>query len=311
MTYLVTGGTGFIGSYVVRELTGQGEKVVAFDWMPQGGMLSSVLGERAGEVPVVSGNIANSWDILKAANNNQVEAIIHLAGLLREASDTNPPLATEVGCQGVVNVLETARLLRLRRVVLASSIHVFGGYTGGELILDDTPPRPVNVYGICKVFSESMARYYFDTYGVDTIGLRFTMVHGYGRLRGAPLQADLIGKAALGVPATAPFGDGVVDTMDVSDAARAAVLACRAPRTRTRVFNMSGERRKVSDIVEYVRKLLPQAQITVQPGIYRFSPEVQTGAIREELGFIPQKSTEETTRDTINMIRRERGLAAV
>jgi uronate dehydrogenase len=81
-----------------------------------------------------------------------VEAVVHLGG--------------------VYNLYEAARRQRTRRIVFASSNHVTGFYRQDEVIDPTDPPRPDGYYGVSKAFGESLARFYFDRYGIETVCLR-------------------------------------------------------------------------------------------------------------------------------------------
>ena len=84
MPYLVTGGTGLIGSRIVRDLVRDGQRVVVYDLFPNRGSLARVLTEDEidGAVTIVQGDVADSTQLFRAISENGVERIIHLASLL-------------------------------------------------------------------------------------------------------------------------------------------------------------------------------------------------------------------------------------
>src|SRR3990172_5973116 len=127
MIYLITGGTGFIGSYVARRLLAEGHEGVAFDYQPAGTSVEQVLTpDELAHMQILQGDVTDLTHLLRVCEERRVERIIHLAYLLQSDSDANPLLAVKVNCEGTTNVLEVARQLAIPRVVWASSVSVFG-----------------------------------------------------------------------------------------------------------------------------------------------------------------------------------------
>lgn len=117
MIYLVTGGTGFIGSHVVKELRLQGDKVIVYDSMIDGNAINFVLEpEEIKQIQMIRGDITDLAFLLKTAKTHKVDTILHLASLLFLV-DKNPSLALAVNCQGSINIFENAYLSGLRKVV--------------------------------------------------------------------------------------------------------------------------------------------------------------------------------------------------
>ena len=315
MTYLVTGGTGFIGSRIVRDIVREGEQVIVYDLFPEGSFLWRLLSEEEKtSVKIVRGNVTDLPYLIHTVKENKVEKIIHLASVLIEVSSDNPPLALKVNCEGAMNVFETARLLGLSKVVWASSITVFGSQEkyGGEPVANDAPQYPDGIYGACKAFNENVAAHYFEKYGVDISAIRYSSVYGFGRYWGSYIVTqELIEKPAVGEPGRVPFSDSTMNWLYVDDAARATLLAAKAARTKTRAFNISGDIRSVREVADYVRKLLPGADITLLPGFRGRASQYDTTRIEEELGFHPRWSMEEGVKQTINTVRQQYSLPPV
>jgi UDP-glucose 4-epimerase len=187
MSILITGSGGFIGSYVARDALRQNEKVVSFDNTLDLGIIKDVLGEdQINRILHVQGDILDLPLMLNTAKAHQVDRIIHMASLQTPASNANPHLAVRINCEGTLNIFELARIMDVRRLVWASSSGVYGPAEqyGNKPVANDAPHYPTTVYGACKSLNERIAGYYFDTYGLDTIGFRFTAVYGIGRVRG-------------------------------------------------------------------------------------------------------------------------------
>ena len=98
-----------------------------------------------------------------------VDAVVHLGGVSVEGP-FEPILQANI--VGVANLYDAARRHAVRRIVFASSNHVTGFYRQDELISPRDPVRPDGFYGVSKAFGESLSRFYFDRYGIETVCLR-------------------------------------------------------------------------------------------------------------------------------------------
>ena len=108
-----------------------------------------------------------------------VKAVVHLAGVV--GSFTLEDLF-RVNARGLFDVFESARLAGVERIVFASSNHTFGRYPIIERVSPDLPPRPDCLYGVFKVWGETMLREYYDRYGIRSVSLRI------GTFRAQPID---------------------------------------------------------------------------------------------------------------------------
>ena len=311
MSYLVTGGTGLWGTYVTRLLVQEGAKVVIFQRNPVENRISDLLEKHEGEsIEIVRGDIQDLAHLIRTAKEHKVNRIIHLASLLTPACAANPLMATQVNCVGTINVFETARILGVEKVVWASSGKVFGPPEKyeQEYIPDDAPHHPVDVYAACKSFNEEIAKHYFTQYGVDIIGLRPGLVYSSAQTGGGgnATVIELIVKPALGQPGTITMRNGLINWQFAEDAARAAIMASKTAKTKTRVFNVNGDMRTMAEAVDCVRKLIPDAKFTVlpaSPGTTRGSQKRDGMRAKEEIGYEPKWTMEQGIEQTIRDIR--------
>jgi UDP-glucose 4-epimerase len=310
LAVLITGGTGFIGSYVARRLIQTGQRVVTLDHLPSNVIHHVLTSEEIAQIRFVTGDISSFLDVARAIHDNEVDRIVHLASLLHPASNENPSLAVQVNVQGQTTILEAARLFGLKKVVWASSVVVFGSRSSHEqrVLPNDAPHHPVNLYGATKSFDEFLSQHYIDEWGVDALGLRFTVVYGPGRVRGASAFVNELIKPALGEPATVPFGDDIVDWQYVEDVANLLVKCVDLPKTRTSVFNTQFDTRSIREAGAYVAELIPSARITYQPGEFGIAWELDASVLQEEIGFQPSFSMERGLREVLEYARREAGL---
>jgi len=307
MNYLVTGGTGFIGAYTIRDLLLRNDNVISFDASSDLTILADAIGsENLTRVVQVSGDILDLSLLLRTIKTHKIDMIAHFASLQIPASDANPPMALKINCQGTLNLLEACRVCDIRRLVWASSIAVFGPpeMYGNKPVENDAPHHPVSVYGACKSLNEYMAKHYSDNYGVDSIGFRFTAVYGIGRVRGkSSFTTKMIEMAARDEPYTVPYGDDIVDWEYVEDVSRLVVTACDfQKKTKSRVFNTQGEVRPVIDGVNFLRKI-SGAKLAVEGGKFGIAWRYDTTSLKNELGFEPNYSMEKGIQKTYQTFR--------
>lgn len=305
-TFLVTGATGFIGSHLTRELVKQGQKVLAFDISPDTTYIRDVLDK----VTFVQGDVSELSEILDAIRGYDIDCIFHLAAMLVPDSDKRPATAIKVNCGGFNNVLEAARILRIRRVVWASSLAVCGlsDFYDSELVSEDLFVKPTTLYGACKLFQEHIASYYREMHGIDNIGFRKSIVYGSGksRIRDLSISHRLIENPILGKPVRMPPGDYESNYVYVKDVVRAYLLACRVEKPEHIVFNIGGHVYKNSEVVGLIKKFFPDAvverekQYGLPQPIWVYAQDLARA--KEELGYEPAYRLEEGIRDFIDTL---------
>ncbi len=179
MTYLVTGGCGFIGSHLVDALLAAGQRVVVLDDLSTG--LTGNLGPGA---QLIEGSVTDPETVARAMAG--VEGVFHLAAIASVVLANEAWLAThEVNQAGTVTVFEAAARAGRIPVVYASSAAVYGAQTALPLA-EDVPPVPLTAYGADKLGSELHGRVAAQIHGVPTVGLRFFNVYGPRQLPGSP-----------------------------------------------------------------------------------------------------------------------------
>ena len=315
MAYLITGGMGCIGSYVIRDLLNVGEELIVYDSIQDLTIPKLVLTpEQLDRFTFVQGDITDLPHVLRTVTAHKIDRIIHLASWQVPACNANPPQALRVVCDGTINMFEAARIFNLKRVVWASSVAVFGAPEdyNHQRIENDAPHFPKFIYGACKSLNEMYASYYFDNYNVDIIGLRFTAVYGVGRTRGmSSFSTKMIEDVALGRQCVVPFGDDAVDWQYVEDVSQSITMACTCPTTNTRTFNVKGGIRTVQEGAAFLKQLASDAEITLEPGVFGISWDYDATPIAEEIGFTPAYTMEQGILKTFNRFRELAELPAV
>lgn len=310
MKFLVTGGTGFIGASVVRNLAARGVATVVAD-------------VSAGAAPGLS-NIAT--EIVDVADPRSVESLfsrhpdithcIHLAYLMSAEVEANPTLGVNVNVLGMVNMFEAAVRHRLVRLVFTSSETVYGArqarYGERPVKEDDfcSPDDHFFTYGVMKILDEFMARKYAEKYGVSLACVRPPVVFGHGRKRGSVLWAeDFASRPARGEAARLPFSRHSRETwIHKDDCAEQLVRLALKDKLAHFAYNNGGAYASGEEIAATVRNWLPEARIEFDESKPR-TPLIdwQDGQrLEQEIDFAP-RSLSEGVRAHINEALREMG----
>jgi nucleoside-diphosphate-sugar epimerase len=238
LNILVTGATGFIGSYIVSKLKARGDRVGVFDIQP-----SSSLPAFADSISWFQGDITKIETILEVVEAFAPEVIIHLAGLLQYGCVKDPRNAVMVNTLGLSNILEAARIHKVPRFVTASSAAVYG-LEKKDTRVNAPLPCDLTLYGATKFFGEVLSRQYTLNYGVETVNLRYFAVYGPGEVRSPGIAQVLMDmqKSATGkaVTISSVKSTDMLHLVYVSDAAEATVLAATVRGRVSPIYNIAG-----------------------------------------------------------------------
>jgi len=303
MSILVTGGTGFIGAYIIRELLNSKheEQIIVYDVLPD----KRMLGINTNKIRIVRGDVLDFAKLCKTIKDFDIDRIIHLAYLLIDACELEPWNAVRVNCEGVVNIFEIARIFDIKKIVMASSTGVYGPakyYGEDKFVNEDDVCLPTTIYGACKVFNEFLGKKYIDNYGLDIVMLRPTIVYGLGRTRGGFTFAnDMIVYSLLKRPIEVPYGDQELDWVYVKDVANAFIKALFHEKTRHHIFNIGGYRYTLREAANIVSKRIPGAKITIKEGKLGWVSKYSIDRARNELGYIPSFDLEKAIEDMLSL----------
>ncbi len=313
MSVMVVGGTGFLGSRILKGLIDLGEQVVAFDLFPS----TELLDGYEDKVTMIKGDKTAIEQVIKAIKEHGVEKIIDLAYVLEIESMQNPHHALKVNVIGTNNVFEAARLTDVKRVVFSSSITAYGHYSNfADKVLDeDDPLYPMTVYGHCKALSEFMATVYATAYGVEAIVLRVGSAFGPGRTAGATaFVSNITTLPALGQPLLIPLKESTFFVYSsVDDVARAFITVCQAaPGTlKHNLYNIGGFTHSGDEVATRIRELIPDAEITFGDLDVYYVYRLDNSRLREDTGFSLAYDMAEGLKANINETRRREGLPEV
>ena len=316
-TVLVTGGTGFIGSYVCEDLIEAGHDAVAYDLSTDTRILEKL--GIADEVEIRRGDVSDPTDVARAIRETGTTRVIHLAALLTNGARENPRLAMDVNVGGTNNIFEAARLLddQVERVAWASSAAVYAppkNYETGDdwWVTEDDLVYPDTLYGATKEYNEHQARVYIEDHDLSLVGLRPTVAYGpYRETGGSAFLANIIEKPAVGEPFSVEYGDQEIDWQHVRDIAqsfRKAAFADESDLTQ-RVYNVRGELATVREAAETVEGIVPDAEIEVSDdGELPWTQRLDMRKAQEDLGYDPEYDLETGFSQYIDVLREEAGL---
>jgi nucleoside-diphosphate-sugar epimerase len=176
---LVTGASGQIGSELtitLRGIYGNNNVIAAYH-------KTKSCEQVAASGPVEFLDCTDVNTIKAIFTKYKVDTIYHLAVLLSAVAEAQPQLAWDVNINGLINVLEIARIHKCA-VCVPSSIAAFGPGSPRQNVPQETIQRPTTIYGITKVSGELLCDYYYGRFGVDTRGLRLPGIISHMTLPG-------------------------------------------------------------------------------------------------------------------------------
>ncbi len=312
MKYLVTGGAGFIGSTVVRQLLQQpGAEVLVVDNLNSG---------KAANLEGVTG----SWDLANVDICDAqalvplfagVDVVIHLAAIPSVPRSIKDPIPShDVNINGTFNVLQASVAAGVKRLVYAASSSAYGDT---EVLpkVETMRPLPKSPYAAQKLMGEHYCSVFHSCFGLETIALRFFNVFGPRQDPSSPYSGvlSLFMTCVLDHRAPTLFGDGgqTRDFTYVEDVAGLVLKATRAPSSACgKVFNAgNGNRYSLLETWDLLQKI---AGVVIPPN---FGPpregdvrdsQADTARAIAELGHDPQFTFEEGLRRTLDWYRDHR-----
>lgn len=285
---IVTGGSGFIGSHLCRELEDRGHDVQIIDLVPP------PLGVKAEFIRASVLDVARLSKLMKGA-----DAVVHLAALVDVAASVSDPFSDfQVNAQGTVNVLEAARSAGVKKVAYASSAAVYGNPT--EMPVGESQiAAPLSPYGLSKLTAERYVLLYNNLYGMENTALRLFNVYGKGQNANSP-YSGVITKFSEAIASNKQpiiYGDGkqTRDFVHVDDVAGAFALALDSHGFGTAMNIASGTETTVLGLLELMcaiagkepdAKFLPARQGEIKRSVADIS------LARRKLGYSPKMALE-------------------
>ncbi|TGB15030.1 UDP-glucose 4-epimerase GalE [Streptomyces sp. MZ04] len=308
MTWMITGGAGYIGAHVVRAMAGAGERVVVLDDGSAG-----VPERLPADIPLIRGSSLDGELLRRVFAEHGVTGVVHLAARKQVGESVEQPLRyyrENVG--GLVTLLEAVADAGIKRFVFSSSAAVYGNPPAVDLVSEDTPCSPINPYGETKLAGEWLVRAAGRAHGIATVCLRYFNVAGAatpeladtGVFNVVPMVFDRLTRGE----APRIFGDGhptpdgtcVRDYIHVADLADAHLAAARRVTERPAgdlTVNIGrGEGVSVRELVTLIGEVAGDTRPAVlEPGRAGDAPRAvaDAGLAAKELGWTARRGVRE------------------
>jgi UDP-glucose 4-epimerase len=242
LAVLVTGGAGYVGSTVIRDLLSRGEEVISVDNLYRGDYRHLSAQKVDFRLRMMEGDITSTKEIKDSLEGvDNLSAVVHLAAVSGlDSCQEEPKKAVLTNVLGTLNILEIARVYDAS-VFFASSAAVFGVPRRCP-ITEDHPRDPINLYGVSKLAGENLVNAYSQNYGLNNIILRFGNIFGVGLFTyWDTVIPKFVRQAIEGKPLTVyGSGDQGRDFVHVLDVSRAILLALDNEDVSGETFNLAG-----------------------------------------------------------------------
>jgi UDP-glucose 4-epimerase len=303
MKLLVTGGAGYIGSVVSRQLLEHGHEVVVLDNLRQG--------HREAVAPGAELVVADLLDeqALGATLGQGFDAVLHFAALaLVGESGTNPERYYRTNVGGTLNLIEAMRAADVRRLVFSSTCAVYG-QPDEVPISESTPTRPTNAYGRSKLAVDWMIGDFCNAHGLGAVSLRYFNVAGASDGVGEDHDPEthLIPNILRAAQGTNPFveifgtdyptpdGTAIRDYIHIEDLSEAHLLALDATREgEHQIYNLgNGNGFSVREVISAAEEVTGLEVTTREAPRRPGDPPMLVAAsarIRHELGWEPKQA---------------------
>jgi len=295
-TVLVTGGLGYIGSYVVPDLLERGWRVRVLDnYYRCDRVVAARLAAMDG-VEVVEGDIRYAQAVESAMRG--VEAVVHLAAICLNKSISDPTESLDVNFMGTQNVFDAAARASVRRVVYSSSASVYGNPTALPMRESDAP-APLTPYCIAKLAGEHLLAFHGQRSKLSWLALRFFNVYGPGQQTDAyytSVVLTFLRRLAAGDPPVIDGrGEQSMDFVHVADVARAVGMALDSDASGEVLNVGTGQQTSVASLAEHlIRTLGVDAKPVFRPReVLVTQREASVERIRDVLGWEPTVGLEE------------------
>lgn len=281
-SYLVTGGAGFIGSNIVKELLKREQKVRVLDNFATGKRENLYPFKSNPNFELIEGDL-RSFHIVQDAVRG-IDYVLHQGALPSVPRSIDDPITTDdVNINGTLNVLEAAKKFGIKRVIFASSSSIYGN--AQELSkYENLPISPMSPYALTKYAGERYCQIYYQIYGLETVCLRYFNVFGPNQNPFSQYSAVIPKFISIIKKGERPiiYGDGTQsrDFTYVANNVEANILACTTDGIAGEVFNIAcGKSYTLNELVQEINTNLNQS---IEP-VYQ---EQRPGDIKHSLADI-------------------------
>ncbi len=310
---LVTGAVGQIGSELTLELRKRygAENVVAT------GRKTKPSDELKSSGPFYFIDVTRRETVEEVVNKHQIDTIYHMAAILSVVGEEKPQLCWNVNMNGLYSILELARELDMTRVIIPSSIAVFGPETPRDNTPNETILKPRTMYGVTKVAGELLCDYYFHRFGLDVRGLRYPGIVSHETLPGGGTTdyAVAIYYEAIKAKRYTCFvrADTRLPMMYMPDCIKSTIDLAEADLSQLKHhsdFNVGAMSFSAGELAESIKKYVPEFECTFEPDHRQkiadsWPSSLDDSAAREEWGWKPAYDLDAMTRDMLEALAKK------
>ena len=295
--FLVTGGSGFIGSHLCRKLLGEGHGVRVLDNLSSGKREN--LSDVADDIDFLEADLLDEDALQRGVKG--VEYVLHHAAVASVQTSVEQPLMEQqINSVGTLRLLEAARQAGVRRVVFAASAAAYGNDPRVPK-REDMRPTPESPYAISKLVGEYYCGAYSSLYGLETVCLRYFNVYGPCQDPASPYSGviSIFAKRMLNGQAPLVHGDGLQtrDFVSVHDVDAANMLAYQVECAQGQVYNIgSGHSSSLIDLLKALNAVLScniQAEFV----------EARSGDVRDSLADISKAQSQLGYMSSMDLLR--------
>lgn len=301
---LITGSGGFIGSHLLKFLKSKGARVLGISRHPKNKRLERKV------------DVSNFRELEKVFNSFRPQVCFHLASeALVEKGQEFPYETFDNNISNTLNILELCRLKHIQRVIIASTVHVYGD--NPSPFSEDHPARPSRPYETSKTAADLIAQSYADTYGLPVLIPRFVNVYGPGDKNIGRIIPKTIHTIMSGDELTMWGGKAQRDYLHIDDAIRAYDLLARINDTqleKNRIFNFgTGKPISAGELIKLIALLAKHVNPIKKIQSARENEvsiqQVSWKKAKRILGWKPRKKLAVGLQETINWYKNQKKLA--
>ncbi len=308
---LVTGALGQIGS----ELTTALKKIYGDANVITSDVATSNLSEAF--QPYEQLNVLDKTRLGEIIKKHNINVIYHLAAILSAAGEKNPSLCWDVNMNGLYNILEAARELKIKQIICPSSIAVFGPETPCDNTPQETIILPKTMYGLTKAAGELVCDYYVAKFGIDVRGLRYPGLISYKTLPGGgttDYAVEIFYEAIKNKSYTCFLkADTTLPMMYMQDAIRGTISLSQADFSSLKHhsnFNFAGISFSCEELAAEITKRIPEFKINYKPDFRQkiadsWPKSIDDSSSKNEWGWKPQFGLPEMVDDMLDNLRKK------
>lgn len=283
MNILITGGAGFIGSYIVEQLVNNGHNIIVIDNLSSG-KIENIDKKVFEKITFHKINIVNRKSVYSVISKSDADAVIHLAALISvPLSIKNPAITDRVNVLGTINLAHSAYKCGIKKFIYISSCAVYG--EAKYIPIDEEhPTHPINPYAVSKLSGELYLKNLSELYSLDVLILRLFNV--YGPKQSSGLYGGVISKFITRALMNKPliiYGDGEQyrDFIYVKDVANLLSILMEKINFKYNIYNVgTGRATTINELAELIKELTRSKNLKI---IYR---DPRAGDIRRSQASI-------------------------